>query len=261
MHFDRRSRNLLLATGTILLGLVLTSMLIRQVDPIEIVATALFVPIFVGAVLFGLRGGAIPALVATVVYLILRYPAIRLVGLGPLFGLVLGRAVGFLAFGIVGGWAAGVVGESLTKLALFDEIDDATRLHNARSLVAVLDRERSRVTRYSAVFSVVHASFAARERMTRSVRARLRALGTKVAASVRVSDHAAHFSADHRSHLVIVLPDTSAAGALTVAVNLEEALRSWGADDLTVEPVTLPGDEERVRGIETLASATVNRPD
>lgn len=253
MNLDRSARNLLLLTGATLVGLVVLAMVIRQVDPIEIVATLLFVPIFVGMVWFGLRGGLFPALLAALVYLWMRIPAIRLVGIQPLSALILGRMIGYLAFGVVGGWAAGVVGESLTKLALFDEIDDATRLHNARSLIAVIDRERSRIDRYASLFSAVHASFVTGPKDRR----RLRTLGATIGAGVRMTDHATHFSTELRSHLMIILPDTGATGAATVTDNLETVLRSWGAVGLTLESMTVPGDETRLEAIEALARSTI----
>ncbi len=239
----RSARNLLLLSGLALLGLTILTMTIRGVDPIEVVATLAFAPIFAAILFFGLRGGAALSMAAVVMYVLLRKPAIDLVGIAPLSGLILGRTLGFLAFGLVGGWAAEVVGGSLTKLALFDEIDDDTGLKNARSLVAVLDRERSRMGRYAGVFSVVHASFVPPPGSARSVRSALRSLGVSLANSVRISDHISHMSEEDRSHIVVVLPETGREGASTVAANLGEILDEWGADNLEIIQTTHPDDD------------------
>ncbi len=255
-----RARNLLLLSGLVLLGLTVITMTLRSVDPIEVVATLAFAPIFAGILYFGLRGGTILSVAAAVMYYLLRRPAIDLVGIAPLSGLILGRTLGFLAFGLVGGWAAEVVGGSLTKLALFDEIDDDTGLHNARSLLAVLDRERSRMGRYAGVFSVVHASFQPPAGSTRSAKAALRSLGGRLAKSVRMSDHISHLSDGDRSHVVVVLPETGAAGADAVAVNLETLLDDWGARQTAIETTTFPGagdDDRTVSTVEDLARKVV----
>lgn len=256
---DNRARNLLLLSGLILLGLVVLSMAFRGVDPIEVVATAAFAPIFVAILFFGLRGGVGVAAAAAVGYIALRWPAIRLVGMPTLSGLLVSRIVGFMAFGAIGGWAASVVGNSLTKLALFDEIDDATGLHNARSLLAVLDRERSRAGRYAGVFSVVHASFARPSGRGRAVQSALRVLGSRLVSTVRISDHLSHFS-DDRSHLVVVLPETGAEGAETVRSGLVAALEEWGAVALMTEVIRLPGAEETLAELERIARQAMTAP-
>ena len=155
--------------------------------------------------------------------------------------------------------AASVVESSLTKLALFDEIDDATGLHNARSLLAVLDRERSRAGRYAGVFSVVHASFDRPSGRGRAVQSALRSLGSRLVTSVRISDHISHFS-DDRSHLVVVLPETGAEGAETVRTGLTSALAEWGAIALVTEIITMPGAEETLTELERIARQPMNAP-
>lgn len=256
---DSRARDLLLLSGLILLGLIVMSMALRGVDPVEVVATGAFAPIFAAILFFGIRGGVAVAAAASLGYVALRWPAIRLVGIPTLSGLLVSRIVGFLSFGAIGGWAASVVGNSLTKLALFDEIDDATGLHNARSLLAVLDRERSRAGRYAGVFSVVHASFERPTGRGRAVQSALRALGSRLVSSVRISDHLSHFS-DDRSHLVVVLPETGAEGAETVRAGLTAALEGWGAVGLVAEVICMPGADEPLSELERIARWSMSSP-
>jgi hypothetical protein len=249
---DTQARNLLLLSGLVLLGLIVLSMVVRGVDPAEVAATASFGPIFAAILYFGLRGGVITGVAAALGYLALRLPAIRLVGIAPLSGLLVSRVIGFLAFGTVGGWAASVVGGSLTKLALFDEIDDATGLHNARSLIAVLDRERSRAGRYAGVFSVVLATFDPPTGRGRAAKSAYRSLGGRLVSSVRVSDHVCHLVVD-RSQLAVVLPETGHEGAETVRSNLVSALESWGAVGLNTQVIVYPGDDEPLADLERVA--------
>lgn len=238
----QRARDLLLLAGLVVLALVTLTMLLRGVDPIEVTATLLYAPLFVGLLFFGGAAGLTLAVAATATYLALRWPAIRLVGFPALSGLILSRVAGYLAFGSIGGWAASQLRASLDKLALHDEIDDETGLHNARSFLAAIDRERRRADRYASVFSVVVASFedpwsglSGRRRA-----AELRKLGLRLGSSVRGSDHVSHARETGRHVIALVLPETGAEGAATVAANLTAHVRELAGNDARTETTTFP---------------------
>lgn len=238
----QRARDLLLLSGLTVLALVTLTMLLRGVDPIEVTATLLYAPLFVGLLFFGGAAGLTLGVVAAAVYLALRWPAIRLVGFPALSGLILSRVAGFLAFGGIGGWAASRLRTSLDKLALYDEIDDETGLHNARSFLATVDRERRRADRYASVFSVVLASFedpwAGLSPRRRA--AELRKLGLRLGSSVRGSDHVSHAREPGRQVVALVLPETGAEGAATVAANLVSHVRELAGNDARTETATFP---------------------
>ncbi len=238
----RRARSVALLTGMIVIGLVAATMLLRQVDPIEVIATISFAPIFVGMLLFGWRAGAGLGLAAAGLYLSLRLPAVRLVGWGPLLGLMLGRAIGFVAFGVVGGWAATELGAAIGKLELYDTVDDDTRLGNARSFARAVDREQARVARHSAVFSVAAVEFPLPSESRRRVRL-LREIGRTLDGSVRTADDLCHLPAPKGSTVVAVLPDTGPEGAATVAAALARRL-SPILDQTETFHATVPGDED-----------------
>lgn len=251
----RRARSVALLTGMIVIASVALTMLAREVDRIEVVATVSFAPIFVAMLLFGWRAGAGLGLAAGGLYLALRLPAVRLVGWSPLLGLILSRTAGFVAFGAIGGWAATELGAAIGKLELYDVVDDDTRLGNARSFLRAVDRETARVARHSTVFSVSYLEFALPE--SRRGRTRLlRAVGRALTGALRTADDICHLPGPGRTTIVAVLPDTGPEGAATVAVSLSARLREVAADARTGH-ATIPGDDgeiaalvERARAIE-----------
>ncbi|HUO47115.1 MAG TPA: hypothetical protein VM470_09840 [Acidimicrobiia bacterium] len=240
-----RARSLLLLSGLVLIASVALIALIRGVDRVEVVATLLFIPIFAGFMLYSVPGGLVAALIAGLVYVLLRLPAIELVGLAALSGHMTTRLIGYLVFGIGGGWAFSQVRSSIDKLALYDDIDDETGLGNARSFLHLTDVERARADRYHKVFSVVAADFAAWDDLpTRRKRTQMRGLGTRLAAGVRTSDHPSHGRSGTRHVIGIVLPETSLQGAQIVSESLRDQLvLATGSDDIRVITATYPGSE------------------
>ena len=252
----RRARDITLLVGLLLIGLVTLTMVLREVDPVEITATVAFAPVFVAFLFFGWRVGLATGLLAAAGYVAMRWSAISVVGLGPLFGMISSRVIGYIVFGGVGGWAAGQLQAAIDKLELHDEIDDATGLGNARAAVSAIDTERARAERYEKVVSVIQCSFGLPDVVSEKIVAStLRQLGAAIAHSVRASDHAAHVDdSDGKHRLVIVLPETGAVGAETVATNLDREVRARIGTSTDVAVMTLPGDEDRIDGLlETLA--------
>jgi hypothetical protein len=236
---------LLLLAGLILIAFVALISLLRGVDPIEVTATLLFIPIFAGFMMYSIPGGLVSAAVAGGLYLALRLPAIDLVGFGPLAGQITTRIVGYLGFGLGGGWAIRQIKATLEKMALHDDVDDETGLGNARSFLEVADVERARSDRYQKVFSVVAADFAAWDDLPiRRKLNNLRELGTRLASGVRSSDHPVHGRTGSRHVIGLVLPETASEGARIVAENLRDQLiLAIGGDDIRVISATYPGND------------------
>ncbi len=154
-----RARRLLTLVGLAVLAVLTLLLLVRSVDEVEVIATVLFVPLFLALMYFGVVGGILGAVVASVVYVALRADVIDAVGWGEFSSLIATRTISFLLFGLVGGWASATLEQSLDKLDLYDQIDDATGLHNSRFLLEDIDLERARCARYSTVFSVSFLEF------------------------------------------------------------------------------------------------------
>jgi hypothetical protein len=243
-----RAKTLLLMSGLILIGVVGLVALTRGVDPVEVAGTLLFVPVFAGFLFFGIPGGVTLGIAAGLAYVALRWPAVQLVGLGPLVGQIVARVAGYILFGMGGGWAIGQIQATLEKLELHDDIDDETGLGNARSMLETVDLERARADRYQKLFSVVAADFRApgwQELSPRKQRVVLRDLGIKVAAGVRASDHVAHARQGEHHIIGVVLPETAAAGARIFAQNLHSQLTGiTAAKEVRMATATYPADPE-----------------
>jgi GGDEF domain-containing protein len=250
-----KARRLLVVTGLAVLAVVALVMYARRVDGIEVAATLLFVPIFLAFVFRGVLGGVAAAVAAVAVYAALRYPAIDAVGWGEFTGLIISRAAAYLIFGAIGGWSMQVLEGSLTKLELYDEVDDETGLFNARHLLHQADLEKARARRYQTLFSIVlldlpSAPFAAlKARERRSV---LRDLGRLLGEGVRNVDHVVHAHDGTVHRFAVVLPETAHEGAEVFRGRFDERVRHYLAgrglslDGATTpaRAITFPGDDE-----------------
>ena len=221
------------------------------------VATLLFVPIFLAFVFRGVVGGVVTALVAIAVYIALRTPAIDAIGFSEFTGLIVSRAAAYLIFGAIGGWSTQVLEGSLTKLELYDEVDDETGLFNARHLLNQADLETARAKRYQTLFSIVlidlptapFAGLKARDRRTV-----LRDLGRLLGEGVRNVDHVVHVRDGDRHRLAVILPETAHEGAEIFRGRFDERvlgyLRSRGVtidpDQAPAQALTFPGDDDAV---------------
>ena len=252
----RQARTLLLAGGCFVIAVIAAVMYARHVETVEIISVLLFLPIFGALLTWDVAGGTLAGLVASGCYVALRWSAIRAVGFGQFSGLVTSRVLGFLVFGAAGGWANRQLRTSLTKLVLYDQIDDATGLYNARFVVAEIDLELARSERYKTVFSVALVDIpdgwleALPHRQRASV---LRALGAMMVDAVRTVDRAAHSVGPDGHRLAVILPETAAAGANLFADRLAQQLTEWlrgqgvtGEGRPVASSVTYPGDEAGV---------------
>jgi GGDEF domain-containing protein len=249
-----RARNLILAVGLIVLLLVAALMYVRRVEAVEVAGTLLFIPIFLAFAFAGLRGGLIAGVLATVAYAALRYPAIDLVGFGRFASLTASRAVAFIAFGTIGGIANAQLGASLTKLDLFDQIDDSTGLFNARFFVDNTGLEMERSGRYQTIFCVVVVDVPGEVLGGMNKRNRDRAvkeLGRLVKEGIRTVDRGVHAVDGERHRFATILPETGRDGGRVFAGRLVEkmveTLSHRGATDpqrVKFDVATFPGDEE-----------------
>ena len=242
-----RARSILLMAGLILILLVGLVALSRGVDLLEVTATLLFIPVFAGFLFGGVRGGFALGVVAAVAYVLLRIPSLQLVGLTPLAGQIAARVVGYLGFGLGGGWAAQHIKAALDKFDLHDDIDDETGVGNARSMIEITDTEKARADRYQKVFSVILADVSSPKWVADPVRkqkALLRDMGQRLERAIRSSDHAAHARrGDH--HLIgLVLPETGPEGARIASENLGKLLTEISGESAGVRlaVATYPSD-------------------
>lgn len=249
-----RARRFLLLIGLVGLSAIAAVTYLRGVRGPEALVTPLFIPIFIAFVAWGLRGGIVAGTGAAIVYLLLRRQAIQTVGFAELADTLLLRVFGFLAFGFLGGWASRQLESSLTKLDLYDQIDDTTGLYNARFFLEVSDLEMTRSQRYQTIFSVavVEIRDQALEAFSRRQRAAaLRELGRVLRDSIRTVDRAVHARSKDAYRLAVVLPETGKEGGRIftdrLASRVSDHLKTRGAaltGDLNRIALTYPGDEE-----------------
>jgi GGDEF domain-containing protein len=247
----KAARRLLVAGGLAVLLVTAGVMYARRVDTVEVIAVLLFIPVFLAFTYWRIVGGLVGGVLASLAYLFLRLDAIDQVGLNTFRGHLLSRTVAYLSFGLLGGWAASQVENSLTKLDLYDQIDDASGLYNARFFLEATDLELSRAHRYQTLFSVslVDIPTAAVATLSRRARSRkLREIGRALQASVRTVDRAIHASDGRNHRFAVVLPETGEEGVRIFTERLAERLSAMaGIDAVATVSVTCPGDEDSLR--------------
>lgn len=235
-----RTRSLLLAAGVAVLVVTAVVTYVRGVDPVEVLGVLLFLPVFVAAVLRGLRGGLLAGLLAALAYVLLRAQSLPLQTFSAILPTVSLRVVGYLVFGGLGGWASGVLGSGIEKLERFDVTDGDSELLNARGLHRQLDQELARARRYGSAFAVVTVAYHPGDHP----RARRAAIGEAMRSSVRSVDDIGRVTLDGRDLLVAVLPETPAEGAQVVGSKIMARLHD--ADGAEVAWLTNPEDGEAI---------------
>jgi GGDEF domain-containing protein len=260
------TRRLVLAAGLALLLLIAGVMYVRRVDTVEVVAVLLFIPVFLAFNYWKIVGGAVAGLAATAIYAALRAPAIDAVGGGRYAGILAGRGLGYLAFGLLGGWASQQLERSLQKLDIYDQVDDDTGLFNARFLVQDLDLEMARATRYKTFFSVcmVELPAAPLDGMARRARAGLlKDLGHQMKEAVRTVDRPIH-ARDGRVHrFAVICPETGEEGARVFSSRLGERIGEFlrgrgvaiGDGPLVATFATHPGDDGTMEALKAQFAA------
>jgi diguanylate cyclase (GGDEF)-like protein len=252
------ARRLLVAGGVFVLLVTAGVMYARRVDTVEVIAVLLFIPVFLACVYWGMVGGLVAAVLASLVYLFLRLDAIDQVGLSTFRGHLLSRTVAYLTFGVLGGWAASQLEDSLSKLDLYDQIDDATGLFNARFLVQDIDLERARSTRYQTLFSLVLVdvpSGAVDQLGRRQRAATLKGLGKILRESVRSVDRVVHTYDGERHRIGVVLPETGREGAAIFSSRLVDWIsdylrqRNAGTEGISNQALTFPDDEATISSV------------
>lgn len=252
----QQTRTLILAAGSAVLLATAGVLLLRAQDPTEVLAVVLFLPVFVAAVLGGVRWGLAVATVAAFGYVGLRLDDINQFGWALLSNRILAQFIGYLAFGALGGWAAGVVGKGITKLDRFDVTDDDTELLNARGLHQQLGQEIARAQRYDSDFAVVTIAFA----LHGDKRAYRRQIGDVLRANVRSVDDIGRVTVDGREMIVAVLPETPPEGAELVGRKVAEHLeRDVTNVDAEVQWLAHPEDDTEIAVLHDQLDAIVTR--
>jgi diguanylate cyclase (GGDEF)-like protein len=228
------------------LGITAGVNFVRRVETAEVVAILLFIPIFVAFVFWDWIGGTVAAMASIAAYVAVRADAIHTVGFEHFRGVIFSRSLAFLAFGIVGGVANRKVRASLSKLDLYDQVDDLTGLYNARYFLESTDLEMSRAGRYQTIFSVAVVDIPATAFNGTSRRRRdrvLREIGAGIRKSVRTVDRVMHASDTNRYRFAVILPETPSGGATIFVERLVDRLTALlSVDNIYGQAITYPDD-------------------
>jgi GGDEF domain-containing protein len=233
-----------------------------QPDWTEIAAQLLLLPVLVGAVHWGRRGGLVAALGATLAYLILRMPNIVLSGLeADVLQLVLIRTVTYGFVGIVGGELCGRIKYFFAKLEDSLSIDEHSRVYNQRFVAQLLGNSLGEASRYGTVFSIALVEMAptlTADLRPARVRSLVRAAADYIRNDVRLVDDVGRLD-DGR--FVLVFPHTPRDGAQIATRRVRSGVRDvLGAKDDSVAARVMGSVEDRA-DIQALLDAISPQPE
>lgn len=251
----RQARTIVVGFGTALIFGVAVAAFFRGADLVEVAAILLFLPVLAALAVWQVRGGLAAAVVVSAVYVAVRIATLPGIPVGDFLGSIVVRVLLYVGLGLFGGWANELLAQALRKLELYDEIDDATGVGNARALLSIAGREVARADRYRTVFSVIvvrvdGGAFApvGAKRGTRA----LRRLAQTIEQSVRTTDLVARIPTGDAEEVVCVLPETGREGAVILGERLvagaREILAEHGLDavngQVSGQTITYPGDDQ-----------------
>ena len=221
---------LLLVLGT---GLALAQALVaweRGAPPTEVLAPVLYIPVFTGAIFFGIVGGLVAAAIAALLYLLVLVDQSSALGTRLFVGLFVNRAMTFAFYGVVVALGTRYVEGRLRKLELYDQIDDDTELYNAAFFLEGSDLEITRARRYRSIFSVVELRIARdlfQGTSRRSYQRTMKELARLLRDAVRSVDRPARVADEASDRFLIILPETDAPGSAVLTGRLETAAREF----------------------------------
>jgi GGDEF domain-containing protein len=246
--------------GTAIGGTLVASFSGGTPIPEEIVAQVMLFGVLAAALHWGRSGGSMAAFAATVVYTIMRVPAVLDGGLtGDIAVLVLMRAAAYGLLGIVGGEAFGRLKYFLARVENSTNVDPDSLVFNERFTQQLLLANIGRHTRYGTPFALVLISVDPgvwdQLRIAKK-RSMIAHLATHVRNDVRLVDDVGRLN-DGR--FILVLPHTPKDGALVAGERVRAGLcKLLGSLDETVTSQILAAPED-LTAIQAFA-ATLEAP-
>jgi GGDEF domain-containing protein len=209
---------LVLAIGV--LALLAVTQIARGVDPVEILATVLFLGIFAAVVYFELVGGIVAATAATMAYGVTRLPAVDVVGSPSVWRLITLRGASFFAFGVLGSYALKRFRSALRVASYGHHLDHETGCASTRQIFHDLDIEIARAQRYGSTFSIVVLDIASASlaSLKSPIRAQaLTQLGTLLRSTARTTDRLGIADSRTDRRIFAILAETPKTGAESFA--------------------------------------------
>jgi GGDEF domain-containing protein len=223
------------------LALLGVSQIARGVDPVEILATVLFLGIFAAVVYFELVGGIVAAAAATMAYGVARLPAVDVVGSPSVWRLITLRGASFFAFGVLGSYALKRFRGAIRVASYGHHLDHETGCASTRQIFHDLDIEIARSQRYGSSFSVVvldiaSTSLAALKSHVRSQA--LTQLGTLLRSTARTTDRLGIVDTRTDRRIFAILAETPKSGAESFAKRMGDRVADlWLGKGVALSPV------------------------
>lgn len=205
-----------------------------QLIPAEATAQLLLILVLAGALLWGRNGGFVTALIATAIYVGMRYPVLAAEGLSAdAVTMIVARVLGYAVIGVIGGELAGRMKYILTRREHDVMVDHATHVYSAlyagRAIAAAIGKHH----RYGTTCSVVTLTLSPAIWSGLSS-PRMNALMRRVASylrnDVRMVDDVAYRD---NGGFILILPETEGAGAEVAAKRLCTGIASLLGCDVT----------------------------
>lgn len=220
----------------------------------EVIAQLLLIPVLIGAVHWGRRGGLAAAILASVIYAVMRVPMVVAAGAldSDLVILVGARFIAYGAVGIIGGELFGRIKYIFARLEGGDTLDKTSGVFNRAHMASLLEKAIKHNERYDAPFSLVRLSVAEtvfQEQRDSRVRTLLRSVANHIRDDLRSVDEVGHID---RGSFLVLLPHTPAAGGEVVAARLRHGVSSTLAteeENVSTTVLTVPDDLDAVRAL------------
>jgi diguanylate cyclase (GGDEF)-like protein len=242
-----------LAVGGLAIAGTMVAGVLDDPVPQELVAQVLLLGVLLGAVHWGRNGGFVMAVIASLLYVLMRVPLLIEEGLSSAaVELILIRALSYGVVGILGGELCTRVKYIFASMEDANSLDHVTRVFNERFIGMRLKKMVAEHERYetpgSAFILTLDPGLYLPLRKYRR-RQILRSVASSIRNSVRLVDDVGRLE---DSRFLVVLPQTPREGAIVAAQRVRTHVRDLLAardESLTVTVLGAPDDLQRMRDL------------
>jgi GGDEF domain-containing protein len=228
--------------------------------PLEVVAQLLLILVLAGALHWGRSGGFVSALVATAIYVGMRFTTLEVEGLSAdMMTMIVSRVLAYTLVGLAGGEISGRIKYLLAKAERGSLVDAETGVYNAAYASRAIASALGQWARYETPYSVVELALtpavwsALKPKRSRTL---MRQVASEIRNDVRLVDDVAYRG---NGRFLVLLPSTPAEGAMAAAGRLHKGVAHTlgsASEMVTVNVLSCGRDDEALGAIaEALAPA------
>jgi len=226
----------------------------------EVIGQLMMLVVLFAATHWGRNGGFIAAIVASIVYVIVRIPLVTAQGglTVDIATIILVRVLSYGLVGIVGGELCGRIRYIFARLQDSSSIDEWSQVFNQRFITRAFESACGQFSRYQTPYSIIMITLAdslLAELRPSKQRALVRGIASYVRNDIRLVDEAGRLD-DGR--FMVLLPHTPRDGASVVAERLQRGVCNVvGARDesVMVQVLGAPEDAEDMIALRNSLSA------